>query len=223
MKRATMIKRGIDLGMTVSLLFLTARQVTGDKYHEWIGILMLILFLVHNFLNRKWYQNLLKGKYSAQRVIWTVINFSVLLAILITGYSGMVLSKYVFVSWDLGIGSLSARNLHLAGSYWSFVLMSCHLGLHWVLIISSVQRKTEKNRNFWWCLRGIALLTAIYGAVRFYQNQIWSYMTLRNIFVFLDYEKAPLLILIENAAMMGTFVFVTYYLMKGLMKRRSAE
>ncbi len=217
------IKRIIDLGMTVSMLFLTARQVTGDKYHEWIGIFMLILFLVHNFINRKWYQNLLKGKYSIQRVIWTVINFSVLLAIIVTGYSGMVLSRHVFASWNPGIGNLSARNLHLAGSYWSFVLMSCHLGLHWGMIISFAQKKTEKNRTLWCCLRGIALLIAIYGAVRFYQNQIWSYMTLKNVFVFLDYQKAPILILMENVAMMGTFVLLTYYLMRGLIKRRRPE
>ncbi len=218
MHRTRIIKRIVDTAMTVSMLFLTARQVTGDKYHEWFGIFMLLLFLLHNYMNRKWYQNLWKGSYSIRRILWTIINFFLLSAILLTGYSGMVMSRYVFASWDPGIGTLSARNLHLAGSYWSFVLMSCHLGLHWGMVVSSIQKKTKNPKILWNCLRTGAAIFAVYGAVCFYRNQIWSYMTLKNIFVFLDYEKAPLLILIENAAMMGTFVFLTYYLMKGLMR-----
>ena len=50
-KRANKLKHAIDAVMSIVLLFLMAFQVTGDKYHEWIGAGMLVLFLIHNFLN----------------------------------------------------------------------------------------------------------------------------------------------------------------------------
>lgn len=44
------------------------------------------------------------------------------------GYSGMVMAQYLPFSIS---GSISlARRIHLACSYWGFVLMSMHLGMH---------------------------------------------------------------------------------------------
>lgn len=36
------IRPVIDVMMSITLLFLMAFQVTGDKYHEWIGAGMLV-------------------------------------------------------------------------------------------------------------------------------------------------------------------------------------
>lgn len=51
MKFKMKLKMGIDFLMTVLLLLLMAYQVTGEAFHEYIGAGMLILFLIHNFLN----------------------------------------------------------------------------------------------------------------------------------------------------------------------------
>ena len=50
-----MIKRIVDVFMTVLLLCLMAYQVTGEVLHEWIGIGMTVLVIIHQILNRKWY------------------------------------------------------------------------------------------------------------------------------------------------------------------------
>lgn len=70
------IKMGIDVWMTALLLLLMAYQVTGQKYHEWFGTGMLVLFLLHNILNIRWYGNLCKARYGFLRVIQTIVNFS---------------------------------------------------------------------------------------------------------------------------------------------------
>ena len=72
--------------MTIFLLLLMAYQVTGETLHEWIGAGMLVLFLLHNILNIRWYRGLTKGKYAALRILRTVINFSILAAMLIQAY-----------------------------------------------------------------------------------------------------------------------------------------
>lgn len=206
----------VDILMTVILMFVMAYQVTGNLYHEVLGTIMLVLFITHNALNIKWYGNLFKGKYNVTRIVWTLINLAVLVSICITGYSGIAMSRNVYTFLNLSAGMASARELHLAGSYWSFVLMSCHLGLHWSMVTGMLGKGIRDRQMSWWILRIVAVLISVYGAIRFYQADIYSYMFLKNIFAYLDYEKAPVLVLLEHLAMMGSFVFVTYYLRKGL-------
>lgn len=55
MKTKMKIKILIDFLMTISLLFLMAYQITGQNLHEWLGAGMLVLFIIHNILNLKWY------------------------------------------------------------------------------------------------------------------------------------------------------------------------
>ena len=47
------IKRIVDAAMTVLLLLLMAYQVTGEVLHEWIGVGMTLLVILHQILNRK--------------------------------------------------------------------------------------------------------------------------------------------------------------------------
>ena len=54
-KRNIIIKRIVDAAMTVLLLCLMAYQVTGEALHEWIGMGMTGLVIIHQILNRKWY------------------------------------------------------------------------------------------------------------------------------------------------------------------------
>ncbi|MCM1187475.1 MAG: DUF4405 domain-containing protein [Lachnoclostridium sp.] len=213
------IKIGIDLLMTVLLLLLMAYQITGQELHEWFGAGMLVLFLLHNILNIKWYGNLFKGKYKLLRVIQTVVNFSVLIAMLCLGFSGIVMSRHVFAAFSIHGPMATARTMHLAASYWGFVLMSVHLGLHWGMILGMC-RKLAGGRE-WpqiivWVLRGAAALTAVYGLYIFGRKNIISYMFLKQQFVFFDFEQSAAAVFAEHIAMMGFWVFAAYYAVKGI-------
>lgn len=76
---------------------------------------MLILFLIHNFLNFRWYSGLVKGRYTVLRVVRTAVNFLCLAAMLIQAYSGIVLSHFLFAALPINGGMATARVLHLAG------------------------------------------------------------------------------------------------------------
>lgn len=210
------IKIMIDIVMSVALLFLMAYQVTGDKYHEWIGAGMLLLFVIHNGLNFSWYRTLFKGKYSLLRVVRTIVNLLVLLAIILTGYSGIVLSRHVFAFLPINSGMALARKLHLAGSYWSFVMMSIHLGMHWSMVTGRI--KAGKN-----ILRIIAGGIAIYGAVLFGRAGIYDNMFLQNEFAMLDYETSGVVVVLQNLAMMSAWIFTGHYLTRTVMKLSGKE
>lgn len=132
--------------MTVLLLCLMAYQITGQELHEWFGIGMLILFIAHNMLNIRWYGNLFKGKYRLLHIMQTIVNFSVLISMLCLGYSGIVMSRHVFVALSIYGPMATARSMHMAASYWGFVLLSIHLGMHWGMIVG-VFRRLLKGRK----------------------------------------------------------------------------
>lgn len=75
--------------MTAPLLALMAYQVVGNVLHDWFGAGMLVLFIVHNILNYKWYASFFKGKYKPQRVFSVMVNIAVLAVMLCLGYSGI--------------------------------------------------------------------------------------------------------------------------------------
>ncbi len=210
------IKIIIDILMSVTLLFLMAFQVTGNEYHEWIGAGMLLLFIIHNILNIGWYQSIFKGKYSALRILRTAVNLFVMASILITAYSGIVMSRYVFDFLPISGGMATARKLHLAGSYWSFVLMSIHLGMHFGMMIRKM--KLENKPMTIWGTRIIAIAISVYGAVLFGQGEIFHNMFLQNEFAIFDFETAGFIIVLQNLAMMSTWVFFGHYLSTGIVK-----
>ena len=110
--------------------------------------------------------------------------------------------------------------MHLSGSYWGFVLMSVHLGLHWSAVMGMC-RKLGEGRSLVvisWIMRLFAVLMAGYGAFCFWQADIFSYMFLKVEFAFIDYEKNNVLVLLQNMAMMGLWVFISYYMVKGIGK-----
>ena len=136
----TKIKMVIDVLMTALLLCLMAYQITGQALHEWFGAGMLVLLIAHNILNIRWYGNLFKGKYRLLRIIQTTFNFSVLISMLCLGYSGIVMSRYVFAALPISGPMATARRMHMAASYWGFVLMSFHLGMHWGMVTGMFRR-----------------------------------------------------------------------------------
>lgn len=215
----TKIKIGIDLLMTVLLLLLMAYQITGQELHEWFGAGMLVLFLLHNILNIRWYGNLFKGKYRLLRIVQTIVNLGVLITMLCLGFSGIVLSRHVFAMLSIHGPMATARTMHLAASYWGFVLMSVHLGLHWGMIPGMCRKLTGGRENLpvvTWILRGMAVLIAVYGLYLFGRRNIISYMFLRVHFVFFDYEQSAAVVFAEHIAMMGFWIVAAYYMSKGI-------
>ena len=201
--------------MTVLLPLLMAFQLTRQMLHEWLGTAMLILFVIHNILNIKWYKGFFTGKYTLIRVLHTVVNILLLVSMIRIAYSGIIMSGYAFSFLPRRTGVAAARQVHLSASYWGFVLMSIHIGFRWSIISSKICRKFKSNRKYLiWIFRAISAAIAIYGARCFCKNDIGSYMLLKNQFAFLDYEKSAVIILAEFAAMIEFWAFSAYYLIK---------
>ena len=53
MKPILKIKIAVDAAMSVSMLLLMAYGIVGEAAHEWIGMGMFVLFVLHHILNRR--------------------------------------------------------------------------------------------------------------------------------------------------------------------------
>ena len=197
------MKRIIDVCMTILLLFLMAYQVTGEVLHEWIGIGMTGLVIVHQILNRKWYGALFKGRYRAYRILTTAVNILLLLSFALTAFSGMSMSGHA-VPFLYGMAPvLFARQLHLSMSHWSFVLMGLHLGLHVPAMTAKMKLEDRKKT----LVSAAFCLIAGIGLWLFLRNGMTDYLFFRVPFAFLDYDKAGAMVIMENVVMLLFWAF----------------
>ena len=146
MNRKQMMRMTVDCLMTVILLLLMGYSRVGEAAHEWLGISMFLLYIIHHIMNRKWFSGIFKGKYSLFRVVQTVLVILLLVTMIGSAVSGMILSKHVFGFLDLK-GASSAREIHMLCGYWNFILMSLHLGLHWTMIVKMVSKKLPEKAD----------------------------------------------------------------------------
>lgn len=209
----------LDFAMTALLLPLMAYSLIGETAHEWLGLMMYILFLGHHALNMRWYRVLTKGRWSLPRIIHTVLNVTLLFMTLGLMVSGIILSRQVFSFLPISGGTSFARTLHMVCSYWGFCLMSLHIGVHWNIMIGLYRRQMGSNsRGRTILLRIAAVLAAGYGVYAFLHREIGTYMVLKTAFVFFDFEEPLALFFLDYLAVMELFVVIEYYTIKLLQR-----
>ncbi len=211
-RKRQIIRITVDAAMTVLLLLLVGYSKIGEFAHEWLGVAMTALFVLHHILNCKWIKSIFGGKYTSYRVFQTITASLIFITILGSAVSGVILSRYIFASLNLG-GAYLARTVHMLCGYWNFVLLSLHLGIHWAMMIGMVSRKMPKSKPYWkWIARGIAVLVAAYGVYAFIARQMAEYLFGITQFIFFDADEPIALFLLDYIAMMGLFVLVGHYL-----------
>ncbi|MDE6132204.1 MAG: DUF4405 domain-containing protein [Oscillospiraceae bacterium] len=201
----------IDILMTLALLFLMGYQLWGDAAHEWVGAGMFLLFIAHHILNFNWHKNLFKNKYTARRIAVLCIDILVFADMLIMMFSGIVMSRHVFVFLPISGGVMLARRLHIIGSYWGILLMSLHLGMHVKMFAGMIKKRVKIPTP---AVFVPSLTAAAYGVYAFIKRDFPTYMFLRSEFVFLDYDEPKILFYLDYISIMVMCIFVGHYFSK---------
>ena len=153
-----------DIAMTVLLPMLMAYSLIGETFHEVIGTLMLILFIFHHVMNRKWHSTIFKGKYTVRRIVQTLIDLILLVIMLLQPVSGILMSKHLYTFIEVPGITAAVREIHLAIAYWGFALMCVHAGMHLVLLI---HKMTGQNRRISAILHSVWILISGDGVYLF--------------------------------------------------------
>lgn len=195
------MRKVIDVGVMILLLLLMAFPFTGQDIHIFLGIIMIVFFIIHHYLNRRWYLSLFKGKKTKLKILFMIINSLLLICILGVALSGLTLAGYVpFMSYFL------ARKIHLVCSYWSYLLMGLHVGLHLQVT------KMIKNQIL---IYGIMFI----GIILFIKNQIIIYLLNISDFLYVSDQMNMVIYIFEYLIIFILFVLFMNVIIKEMKKK----
>lgn len=219
MKQKIKVKIGIDIGMTILLILLMSYELIGQSTHEWIGMIMFLLFVMHHALNHQWIRNQKNKRWSLVRIWQIILVIWVLSTMLGSMISGVILSRTVFTFLPMRHGQGTARIIHMICAYWGLVGMSLHMGFHWRMMLSMMSKKFPQLFNkYKRLLHLLEILIVCYGIFAFMKQDIASYMFLKNMFVFFDHSKPIIYFIADYIAVMGLFVCAGHYISKGISR-----
>jgi hypothetical protein len=137
----------------------------------------------------------------------------------LTEFCGMAMSVYAAPFFYGMVPVTFARRFHLSLSYWSFVLMGLHLGLHIPLMTAGMKISNKiKVRLF--------VLFCILSGCGFYlflSRRRMAYLLFQVVFAFPDNAGSAALVFLENLLILLFFVFVgatCFMLCRNVTERR---
>lgn len=210
----------VDTGMMLALLLLMGYGLIGEQAHEWIGMGMFVLFLAHLVLNRKWFQNLGKGRYSPVRIVQIVLNSLIFLCMVGCMVSGIALSRYLFHIQTEYTVEAAMEKVHMFCAYWGFVLMCLHLGTHWGMMLNMARKHWKLPKRGDLYLSIIGYLVALLGIPALLRRDVADYLFLRSHFVFMEYSEPVSYFLRDYLLIAVLFVTVGHEGIKLLRKWR---
>ncbi len=142
------------------------------------------------------------------------LELALLCGVIALAASSLVLSEHAFAWLPAIPGAAWARLVHLAASYWTFVLAFLHSGMH----LQEAFGKLSCNTAAKWAGRALFALGLCYGVYSFATLGIWSYMTLQARFAFIDPDAAATAL--QYAAMAAALAGCGHYLACGLRRLR---
>ena len=221
MKSKVILKRIVDAAMYILFLILMGQCVLRGAVHEWLGIAVGVLFILHNALNYRWYTALLRGKYTPARIVQTTVNFLLVIAVILCTISGILISQHIFAVGNGGTIEFG-RHLHLVVTAWAFVLMTFHLGLHWSIFKALGEKffaDKKLKRSVGIICRVLVFALCLYGLYQFVDRRFWE-----ELFHLIDYQKeydyskSLPTYFIGTAALAVPFIAAAHYL-KRLLSR----
>lgn len=215
------LKIAVDAVLAAAMPILMAEILTGQEFHEWLGIGITACFILHHVLNRKWLAGIFRGKYSRVRIALTAVNALLFVCIIVLCLSGISMSGYALASLKLPLSRTVVRVLHISFAWWGFILMSVHLGFHWGRAVKAFADFCKKD-----CLKRIrkylpkvvCAALAFLGIISAARLEIWNYLFFRTGFAYFTDAHAPLLYLGEMLSTMIFFAALGYYYMMILKK-----
>lgn len=202
----------LDILMTLLSIILMGGTVLfpDDRIHQICGISLIVLWVVHIVLNRRWYGALFKGKYQPYRIMQLVVNCGVLISALFLMISGLLMAWFIPADWVGGALSF-ARTTHLLASHWYYIFMAFHIGLHASMIATKIKIRGIVPRL-------ICILISLYGIYAFITRGLWKYMFGLQQFFFFDFERGYVLFAIDYISIIVLFATISYYLQKFFTK-----
>ena len=141
MKRNT-VKILLDIVMVILLFAMYSKNAVNINFHEFGGLAVCGLFLIHKGLSWRWIISITKRFFNpslpAKTRIGYIVDFLLLISMTFILISGIMISKDIFIGissnwsgWRIG---------HYFSSAVAVILVGIHIGLHWSFIKSMLNK-----------------------------------------------------------------------------------
>ncbi|PRS44674.1 hypothetical protein C6W19_02865 [Bacillus sp. RJGP41] len=220
MNRNMLIRLVIDLSMTVLMLVAMAYQITGNALHELAGVILCLLFITHNILNRRWYRTIFKGKHNVRRILSIVVNLLFLVSMAVVMISSVTISRDMIPFIPINNDTVLLQ-IHVMTSCWGFIFMAVHIGMSWATIINSVRKMTGitgTSRIRTIAFRVMAVLIVVYGVQASFERGMLNKLTIYNPFGWESYDSS-MKFLLDHLTIMGIYISGTHYVLKFVQKQ----
>ena len=202
-KANRIVRLVIDAFMLLMLTQLMAYHASSEAAHEWHGVAMTALLVVHQWFNRRWYGALFSGRYAVQRAVMTGVFMLTLIAFALTAFCGLAMSTHA-APFLYGLAPSSfARPAHLAASYWALILTGIHVGLH----IPAMFGRFKLGRIAKTLLHLAAMSIAGVGFYLFLKNGILNYLFLLTSYAAVDPDKTLWFSVLENVLILTFWAY----------------
>lgn len=141
-------KFSLSLVITVvMLLLMDPRSFYGLPFHEWAGLIIGLLFILHKILNWTWIKKVTVGfisRTTPRARINYLLDVLLLAGMILMILSGVGISRTINFSWlHLGGTPMFWRVMHTSSSFITLILFGIHLGLHWNWVLQRFHLKKE--------------------------------------------------------------------------------
>jgi len=136
----------IDLGLMVGFLAAFYLDLTGISLHQWLGLSVTILALVHLILHWDWVTAVFSRffmKSSGRSRVYLLLDFLIMLGAVVIFETGLVISTWFAL--DL-TNYADWLDIHIYASVITLGLTVVKLGLHWRWIINVAQKTFRRRR-----------------------------------------------------------------------------
>ena len=169
----------LDVFMLLAIALFFKKNVLTLSYHEIAGLAIILLFVLHLIINRKWIVTVTKKFFDksvkTRTKVGFVVDFLLLVCFIIILVTGIMISKIVF-HFEAPNG---AKLLHFMCSALVLILMGVHLGLHWPFFKNYLKKGfgfLGKAKN----IIGVIILIAVvgFGGYSLYNSSVLRWLSL---------------------------------------------
>lgn len=212
----------LDVVMVMLLAVTMSSRITGETAHERLGIILLVLFVVHNIVNRHWFKGLLKGRYNYIRLCGGLINLLLIVCVLAVALTGILTTKAFFPN----AAGQAARQVHSLAAHWMLILVGLHLGLHWGTILTSMfkaLKADDRNLIYKTVLRIGVILIVIGGVKASFAKDVGAKLIMYFSFSFWDRNEPAPLFMLDYLLVLALYACLAYYVFKTLKMFHKAK
>ncbi len=125
----------LDFLLVIVYLIIMEPLFTGITLHEWIGLGVGLIFIIHILLHWKWVVETTKRlfkKFPRKVKLNYILDLLMLIGSVFILLSSFSIAKTIDFSWlGFGVYSFTWFQVHVASSFLVLIIIGIHIGLHW--------------------------------------------------------------------------------------------